>query len=318
MWGEDMDEKGGEALFRLVTRADFDGIVSAVLLRERGLIDEVDFARPNDMQAGRVPVTDRDITSNLPYVEGVHLAFDHHASEVTRVGARDNLVIDGKAPSAARVIYEYYGGREGFPEINPEMIEAVDKADSADYDEMDILAPDRWTMLNFVVDPRTGLHRFGDFAISNDQLMRDLTHYCRRHSIDEILHIPDVEERVHLYLDHKEKAEHQTRRHARMQGNLVIVDFRSEAFLYACNRFMVYALFPEANISLYLLPGSREGLIEIAVGRSIINRTSRTDVGHLMLEYGGGGHATAGTCQVGASEADEVVAVLADRIVADG
>ncbi len=313
---QDADQDG--QVFRLLTRADFDGIVSAVLLRERGLIGDVEFAQPNDMQAGRVAVSGTDITSNLPFVEGVHLAFDHHASEVTRVGPQDNLVIDGNAPSAARVIYDYYGGREGFAEISVEMMDAVDKADTADYGEMDILAPDRWTMLNFIVDPRTGLHRFREFAISNEQLMRDLTYYCRRHPIEEILHIPDVEERLHLYWEHKEQAEHQTRRQARVRKNLVIVDFRAEPVLYCCNRFMVYALYPEANISLYLMPGSRAGLTEIAVGRSIVNRSSRVDVGHLLLEYGGGGHATAGTCQVPEAEVEDVVAALADRIVADG
>ncbi len=304
--------------FRLITRADFDGIVSAVLLRERDMIDDILFAQPNDMQAGRVPVTGDDITSNLPFVPGVHLAFDHHVSEVTRVGPRDDLIIDGAAPSAARVIYDYYGGKTGFPEISTEMMAAVDKADMADYDEMDILAPDRWTMLNFVVDPRTGLHRFANFAVSNEQLMRDLTVYCRRHSIEEIMHIPDVEERVHLYLAHKERAEHQVRRHATELGHLARVDLRGESVLYACNRFMIYALFPGASISMVLSAAPRSGMTEIAVGRSIINRTSRTDVGHLMLEHGGGGHATAGTCQVPESEVEAVVAALTERILADG
>ncbi|MBB4284904.1 exopolyphosphatase [Roseospira goensis] len=303
--------------FRLITRPDFDGIVSAVLLRERDLIDDIVFVKPNDMQAGRVPVSDRDITSNLPYVDGVHLAFDHHASEITRVGPRPNLVIDGAAPSAARVIYDHYGGATGFPDINPEMMAAVDQADSADYSEMDILAPDRWTMLNFIVDPRTGLSRFRDFAISNEQLMRDLSIYCRRHPIEEIMRIPDVEERVHLYLEHKERAEHQTRRHARRDGPLVVVDFRAEPTLYASNRFMVYALFPDATVSMYLMPGSHPGLTEIALGRSILNRASRADLGHLLLEYGGGGHATAGTCQVPDAAVDETVAALSARIKAD-
>jgi len=314
--GRDREEAG--RTFRLITRADFDGVVSAVLLRERGLIGDIAFAQPNDMQAGRVPVTGDDITSNLPFVDGVHLAFDHHVSEITRVGAHANLIIDGQAPSAARVVYEYYGGKAGFPEISEEMMEAVDKADSADYDEMDILAPDRWTLLNFIIDPRTGLHRFKQFEESNEQLMVDLSHYCRRHSIDEIMHIPDVKERVHLYLEHKERAEHQTRRNARRQENLLIVDFRNEPMIYACNRFMVYALFPEINISLYMLRSHRPGFIEVAVGKSIVNRTSGTDVGHLLLEYGGGGHEAAGTCQVPEAEADRVVAELAARIAAEG
>jgi len=310
--------EGSGRRHRLITRADFDGIVSAVLLRERDMIDQIMFAQPNDMQAGRVPVSGDDITSNLPFVPGVHMAFDHHVSEVTRVGPKDNLIIDGASPSAARVIYNHFGGADAFPHISTEMMDAVDKADSADYDEMDILAPDRWTMLNFIADPRTGLHRFADFAIGNEQFMLDLTVYCRRHSIEEIMQIPEVEERVHLYLDHKERAEHQARRCAKVHHNLVVVDFRRESLLYACNRFMIYALFPETNISMVLTPSSRPGSTEIAVGRSIIKRTSRTDVGHLMLEYGGGGHATAGTCQIPDADVDATVAALVDRINKDG
>ncbi|KAA5607703.1 exopolyphosphatase [Roseospira marina] len=304
--------------YRLITRADFDGIVSAVLLRERGLIGDVTFATPNDMQGGRIPVSNTVITSNLPYVPGVHLAFDHHTSEVTRVGPQNNLIIDSGAPSAARVIFKHYGGAEAFPEISAEMMDAVDQADSAAYDEMDILAPDRWTMLNFVVDPRTGLHRFRDFEISNDQLMLDLTRYCRRHSIEEILHLPDIEERVHLYLEHKEKAEHQARRNATLRPPLLIIDYRGEVVHYACNRFMIYALYPEANISLALSRAPRQGFTEIALGRSIINRTSTIDVGHLLLPYDGGGHATAGTCQVADDCVDDVVAALVAHIRAAG
>jgi len=304
--------------YRLITRADFDGLVSAVLLRERGLISEVTFATPNDMQGGRVPVSTGDILSNLPYVPGAYLVFDHHASEVTRVGAQENLIIDATAPSAARVIHGYFGGAAAFPDISTEMMEAVDQADSANYTEMDILAPDRWTMLNFIVDPRTGLHRFRDFEISNEQLMLDLTRYCRRHSIEEIMVIPDVEERVHLYLEHKEKAEHQAKRNATVRGSLLVIDYRNESVLYAANRFMIYALYPETNISMAVSRASRPGFTEIALGGSIINRTSHTDIGHLLLEFGGGGHASAGTCQIADERADEVVEALAARILADG
>jgi hypothetical protein len=304
--------------FRLVTRADLDGIVSAVLLREKGLIDDVMFAEPNDMQGGRVPVTARDILSNLPYVPGVHLAFDHHVSEETRVGAVENLIIDGAAPSAARVIFNHFGGADAFPDVSAEMLAAVDQADTADYTEMDILAPDRWTMLNFITDPRTGLHRFRDFEISNTQLMLDLTRYCRRHSIEEIMRIPDVEERVHLYLEHKEKAEHQARRNASVQGPVLRLDYRGEGMRYACNRFMVYALYPETTVSVALSPASRPDFVEIAVGRSIINRASTLNIGAMLLEYGGGGHASAGTCQVPDDQADTVAEAVTARLRADG
>lgn len=304
--------------FRLITRPDFDGVVSGALLQEREMIDEVLFAQPKDMQEGRVPVTGEDITANLPYVEDALLCFDHHVSELARVGARDNLVIDPEAPSAARVIFNHFGGREGFPLFPRDLLDAVDKADSAAYGEEDILAPTGWTLVNFVTDPRTGLSRFGHFAISNDQLMIDLMAYCRRHTPEEILDIPDVEERVHLYMAHGELAELQIRDHATVHGRTVVVDLRDEKTIYACNRFMVYALFPACNLSITVNPMADPGSVEIAMGKSIIDRGSPVNVGLLMLDYGGGGHQAVGTCRVPRTDADRVLDELLAHIAEAG
>lgn len=304
--------------YRLVTRADFDGVVSGVLLRELDVIDEVAFAAPNDMQAGRVPVTARDITTNLPYVEGVRLCFDHHVSETVRVGPRENHIIDAHAPSAARVVYNHFGGRDAFPEISLELMAAVDRADTADYTEEDILAPSGWTLLNFLIDPRTGLARVGDFAISNEWLMTDLMGYCRRHGIDEILEIPDIVERRRLYDAHGEDAEHQIRRLASMRGDVLVVDMRGEKTICAANRFLVYALFPQAKVSLHAMPPGAGGRVELAAGRSILDRSARANLGGLMLAHGGGGHAAAGTCQVASADADGVIDALVAAINAAG
>src|SRR4051794_20869516 len=152
--------------FRLVTRSDFDGLVCAVLLKELDLIDDISFVHPKDMQDGVVPITERDITTNLPYVDGAHLVFDHHASETVRNEPRENHIIDADAPSAARVVYDFYGGRQAFPNISEEMMEAVDKADSAQFGLDEVLDPQGWVLLNFVMDARTGLGRFRDFRIS--------------------------------------------------------------------------------------------------------------------------------------------------------
>lgn len=149
--------------YRLITRADFDGVVSGGLLMELDMIDEIIFVEPKDMQDGKITVTSNDITTNLPYVEGVHLCFDHHLSETTRVGDKENLIIDPNKPSAARVVYEHFGGKEKFPSIPDELMAAVDQADSADYTEEDIFAPGPWTLLNFILDPRTGLSGFAEF-----------------------------------------------------------------------------------------------------------------------------------------------------------
>ncbi len=305
--------------FRLVTRSDFDGLVCAVLLKELDLIDEIKFVHPKDMQDGKVPITSRDITTNLPYVPGAHLAFDHHLSETIRnTGERANHVINAQAPSAARVVFEHYGGAKAFPRIAPDMMAAVDKADAAQYDLPDILQPDGWVLLNYVMDARTGLGRFRDFRISNYMLMMDLIDYCATHGIRDILGLPDVKERVHLYHEHAERAKEQIHRCASVHRNLVVLDLRHEETIWATNRFMVYALFPQTNISIHVMWGLHQRNTVFATGKSILDRSSRTNVGELMLAHGGGGHQAAGTCQVPNERAAAVLGQLIARINADG
>ncbi|CAK0765326.1 Exopolyphosphatase [uncultured Gammaproteobacteria bacterium] len=300
-----------EKKFRLVTRSDFDGLVCAVLLREINLIDEIKFVHPKDMQDGKIEITANDITTNLPYVEGAHLVIDHHASEIERVGQHANYVIDATAPSAARVVWRHFGGKEAFPTISDEMMEAVDKADSAQYCKADILAPGGWTLLNFIMDARTGLGRFRDFRISNYQLMMELIEYCRNHNIEQILALPDVKERVELFLDQQWKFIDQLDDTTTLNGKVAIVDLRDEEVIYAGNRFMVYALYPEALISIHVIWGLRKQNTVLACGRSILNRRAKTNIGTMMLELGGGGHGAAGTCQI---ENDRVDAVLAELV----
>ena len=300
--------------YRLVTRADFDGVVAGGLLVELGLIDDVEFAEPKAMQDGLVKITGNDITTNLPYVEGVHLCFDHHISETERVGARDNHVISANAPSAARVVYDHFGGKDKFPSIPDDLMEAVDKADSAQYSEEDILAPEPWTLLNFILDPRTGLSRFEHYEISHEQLMKDMMVYVRHHPVEEILTIPDVEERVHLYMEHEEKAELQIRDCSKVSDNVIVVDLRDEDVIYAGNRFTVYAVYPEINVSIQLTHTANGEKTIMAVGKSILNRTNKANIGSIMLEYGGGGHANAGTCQIENARAEEVLKELVGRL----
>jgi len=304
--------------YRLVTRSDFDGLVCAVLLKELGILDEIKFVHPKDMQDGKVEISDRDITTNLPYVPGVHLAFDHHLSETIRVGKRDNHIIEADAPSAARVVYNYYGGKERFPTISDEMMAAVDQADSAQYGIEDILKPQGWTLLNFIMDARTGLGRFRDFRISNYQLMMELIDYCRSHGIDEILALPDVKERVDLYTEHEAKFSDQLARCSTIRGNVVVIDLRREETIFAGNRFMIYAMYPESNVSIHVLWGLKQQNTVLACGKSIINRSSKTNIGPLMLEYGGGGHEAAGTCQVDNDKAEAVLEEIVGRMRADG
>ncbi len=306
--------------YRLVTRSDFDGLVCAVLLNELDLIDDILFVHPKDMQDGKIPITDRDITTNLPYVPGAHLVFDHHESETVRnSGRRDvNHIIEAHAPSAARVVYNHYGGKATFPRVTEEMMAAVDQADSAQYSREDILNPQGWVLLNYLMDSRTGLGRFKEFRISNYALMMDLIKYCRDHTIEQILQLPDVQERVALYNDHNAKAREQILQCAIQIDNLVVLDLRPEEIIWATNRFMIYALFPTANISIHVMWGLQKQNTVFATGKSILDRSSKTHVGNLMLEFGGGGHAAAGTCQIANEKADAMLQMLVQRITADG
>ena len=301
--------------FRLVTRSDFDGLVCAVLLRSLDLIDDITFVHPKDVQDGAVEVTGRDILTNLPYAPGAHLVFDHHHSETLRNQAAANHVIDAAAPSAARVVYEYFGGAARFDRVAPGLMTAVDQADSADYTLTDILEPAGWTLMNFLMDSRTGLGRFRDFRISNYQLMMQLIdEVLDQDSVEEILATPDVAERVALYREQSELFVAQLRRVCTVAGDLVVVDLRGEDTIHAGNRFMVYALFPQCRVSTHVIWGRQRQNTVLAVGKSILDRTSGIDIGALMLRYGGGGHVNAGTCQVGHDEADRVLAEIADAV----
>lgn len=307
--------------FRLVTRSDFDGLVCAALLKELDILDDILFVHPKDMQDGKIEITDRDITTNLPYVPGVHLAFDHHDSEVERVrDSPDNHIIVAGAESAARVVFDHFGGRGAFdPErITDDMMDAVDKADAAQFSLDEIKDPQGWILLSFLMDPRTGLGRFRDFRISNYQLMMQLIDACTELTVDQILETPDVAERVELYREHAAAADEQLRRCADVRGNLVVLDLREEEVIHPTNRFMIYALFPETNISIHVLWGLKQQNTVFATGKSIVNRSSKTNVGELMLSYGGGGHEAAGTCQVANEDAARVLEELTEKINRDG
>lgn len=303
--------------YRLVTRSDFDGLVCGVLLKELGMIDEIKFVHPKDMQDGKIPITSQDITTNLPYVEGVYLAFDHHYSETIRVGKQDNHIIDPDAPSAARVVYDYFGGKKSLPRISDDMMAAVDKGDSAQFTLDEILHPKGWVLLNYLMDARTGLGRFRNFRISNYNLMMKLIDSCRDLTIDQILGDPDVKERSDLYFEHAPLFKEQILRCSKVygEGNLVVLDLRDEETIYSGNRFMIYALFPKSRISIHVLWGLKKQNTVFAVGKSIINRNSTLNIGQLMLEYDGGGHPNAGTCQVPNDRSQELLDEIIHKIL---
>jgi nanoRNase/pAp phosphatase (c-di-AMP/oligoRNAs hydrolase) len=301
--------------YRLITRNDFDGLVCAVLLKEINLIGEILFVNHKDMQDGKVNVTAHDITTNLPYVPGAYLIFDHHYSETLRYQERPaNYIIDANAPSTAHIIYNYYGGRETFPNISEEMLAAVDKADSGNFTREDILHPQGWVLLNYLLDPRSGLGQFSEFRTSNYNLMMMLIDYCKKLSINEILQLPDIKERVDIYFKHQKISMHQIERNAIVCKQIVIVDFRYEKETLVTNRFMIYAMYPECNVSVHLLKNPQKNQVTLAIGRSIVNCSSTVNIGELLLPYGGGGHEKAGTCSVANDKVESTLVKLLEQL----
>ncbi len=305
-----------ETQYRLITRSDMDGLVCAVLLKELGMLGEIVFHHPKDVQDGKVAVTERDILTNLPYVPGCGLCFDHHASEALRNDGKPTpgYILQPEAKSAARVVYDYFGGKAKFPRISNAMMEAVDKADSAGFSRDDVLHPEGWELLSFLMDARTGLGRFRDFKISNYQLMMMLIDCCRDLTIDQILALPDVHERVELFFAQHELFRDQIQRIAEVHGNLVVLDLRDEDPIYAGNRFMVYAMFPDCDLSMHVMWGREKMNTVYTVGKSIFGARSTVEIGEMMLEFGGGGHHAAGTCQGPNESAEDLKQTLIARL----
>ncbi len=304
---------------RLLTRSDFDGLICAVLLKHIGIMDEWKFVHPKDVQDGLLEVTTEDILANVPYVPGVGMWFDHHSSEQDRL--RFNYKYEGASelkPSCARVIWDYYGGKENFPELFQEMMEYVDKCDSGQLTPEEVLDPQGWVLLSFIMDPRTGLGRYRDYRISNYNLMMEMVEWCGTLPIHEILVKPDVQERVERYKKQNELFKQQLIKCTVIYKNLAVIDLRNEEEIYTGNRFLVYSLFPDCNISMHAMWGREKQNVVFTVGHSIINRTSKTDVGKLMLEYDGGGHERVGTCQIATPRAERIKEQLIERITIDG
>lgn len=301
--------------YTLYTRSNFDGLVCAALLKEIGLVEEIMFVHPKDVQDGKIQLSANDITASLPYTDGVYMAFDHHSSETIRTkDVKENYVIEPTAPSSARIIYEYFGGEDRFSSNLHELMEAVDKADCTNFTQEDILNPQGWVLLNYLMDPRTGLGRFRNFRISNYSLMLKLVDMCSQMPIEEILKDPDVQERINLYFQEQDNFKEQIKRCTTERGKIAVLDVRKEEIIHVGNRFMVYALFPNCNVSIHVLNGKQNQNTVLAVGKSIINNECSIDVGALMYEYGGGGHMNAGTCQVDNDKAEETIESIISRI----
>jgi nanoRNase/pAp phosphatase (c-di-AMP/oligoRNAs hydrolase) len=299
---------------RLLTRSDFDGLACGALLLYLGLIDEWKFVHPKDIQDGLVEATDNDILANIPYIKGCRLWFDHHSSESERMGKKAYFEgVSRLAPSCARVIYDYYGGDEKLSRF-AEMIRYVDKVDSGDLRTDEILRPGGWVLLGFIMDPRTGLGRFKNFTISNYDLMKKLALACSQKYIEDILAMPDVKERLDVYFEQDALFREMIKKYTKVEGKAMTIDLRGVETIYAGNRFLIYTLYPEQNISIWIVDGKNKANVVITVGYSIIDRTAVVDVGKMLLAYDGGGHRQVGTCQVSYDDADRVINEILEKI----
>jgi nanoRNase/pAp phosphatase (c-di-AMP/oligoRNAs hydrolase) len=299
---------------RLLTRLDFDGLACGALLVHLGMVNEWEFVHPKDIQDGVIKATSNDILANIPYIKGCNLWFDHHSSESERLGTKTYFEgVSRKAPSCARVIYDYYGGDEKLGRFY-EMVRYVDKVDSGNLSIQEISHPHGWVLLGFLFDPRTGLGRFRDFTINNYDLMKELAPILAEKDIDEILDLPDVQERIEVYKEQHGLFIEMVKKYAKPVGNAIFADLRGVDPIYAGNRFLIYTLFPDQNISIWVVDGVMKANVAITVGYSIINRTATVDVGSLMLHYGGGGHKQVGTCQVPYADAEKIIQEVLEKI----
>lgn len=294
----------------LITRGDLDGLTSSVFVTEKEEIDEVRFAHPKDMQDGKIEVFADDIIVNLPYHENCAMWFDHHDSEVDAPKTPPDVKgKQGIAPSAARLVYEYYDdpalARFG------ELLAETDRVDSARLGMEDVLNPNRFVLLSYTLDPRSGLGAFRRYFLN-------LIDWLKTKKIEEIMEIPEVEGRVRMILSEQERYRQALQETSYIDDNIVVTDFRRFDTTPAGNRFLIYTLFPQANISARMFHGKDQGFVVVAVGHSIFNRTSKTHVGNLLAEYGGGGLRGAGTAQLPTDTADETISKIIERMKQDG
>ena len=300
---------------RLVTRSDFDGLVCGALLLEAGVVDHWKFAHPKDLQDGLVEIDENDCLANVPYVPGCGLWFDHHSSEFERQQLEGKYKGESRiTPSCARIIYEYYGGKDRFPQFD-DIMEAVDKVDSGNLTYDEVMNPKGWILVGYLMDPRTGLGRWREFTISNYQLMEKLLVACREMSTEEILELPDVKERIEVYNEQTELFKKMVSEHTRTEGKVIITDLRGVDPIYTGNRFMIYSMYPDQNVSAWIVSLRGGQGASAAVGYSILNKTCTIDVGSLMLKYHGGGHRKVGTCQFTQEEMETELPKMLEELV---
>ncbi len=305
---------------RLLTRSNFDGLACGALLTEKGIVDEYKFIHPRDIQNGTEKVTANDVLANVPYASGCGMWFAYHSSKEERL-KMENIKFEGDsrsdALSAAQVVWDYYGGEKTFGKHFEPLLEAVNTSDSANFSLEEIINAEGWILLSFITDPRTGLEDFGDYRISAEQFILDMIQYCRTKTIDEILLIPDVQERTKRYNEQQILFKDMLRRSSRIERRVVITDLMNEETIYCGNRFIIFASHPDQNIEIRMMWDETKKNVVFSCGHSILNRTSKINVGRLMYKYGGGGIEKAGSCRVPAKDKERVLNEILEEMQKD-
>jgi len=297
---------------RLVTRPDLDGLTCGVLLSECETIDAVELVHPQDVAERRVTITAQDVIANLPYRPECGMWFDNHLltdpKAMPPTGFKGRY---GKAPSAARLVYEYY--LQGHPQIarHEKLVSETDRLDSAQLTLEDVVSPAGFVLLGLTLDPRTGLGSLREYF---DELLPAL----RTRPIDEVLALPSVRERAARMREQDQAFRDVARAHSRVEGHVVVTDFRAVDPIPVGNRFLVFTLFPEASAAVRIQWGPGRERVSVSAGRSILNRRSKANIGVLMSLYGGGGHAGAGACLLDPATADARIAEIVRSLERNG
>ncbi|HEY4640407.1 MAG TPA: exopolyphosphatase [Thermoanaerobaculia bacterium] len=289
---------------RLVTRGDLDGLTSAVIITMNEPIDQIVLVHPQDITDKRVEIRSDDVLANLPYHPNCGMWFDHHL--LTDSNEKPPATVKGRyglAPSAARLVYDYYLERSPNDEALlrlAKLVDETDRLDSAQLSPDDVESPRDYILLGYTIDSRTGL---GDFHGYFNKLIE----WLKTMPIDEILRQPEVSRRVERIRNEQDEFKRLLQRNSFQLNNVVVTDLREIDHLPAGNRFLVYSLFPDTNVSLRVHWGPAHNSVIAAVGHSIFNRTCRTSAGELMSRFGGGGHRGAGTCVLPLEKAAEAI-----------
>ena len=293
---------------RIVTRGDMDGLTGSVIVSVNEDVDEIVLIHPQDITEGRTPIHGDDVLINVPYHPDCGLWFDHHEHTATYPKPPEKFKGSyGLTPSAARLVYEYYGGSKAMPEFE-RLVAETDRFDSAELSPGDVITPHDYIQLGFTIDSRTGMGAFQDYFLTLYDLL------CKGLPINEVLAHPAVALRCQQMARRQEAFRKALEAHSRLAGNVIVTDFRPLSEPPIGNRFLVYAVFPEADVSLRLHWGPQRESVVAAIGHSIFNRTCSVDLGDLAARYGGGGHRGAASIPVPADTAEEVVESLIQEL----